>query len=247
MKVKILYVGGKFTMSEKIIYEDIEFNGYMIHQIYSSKLDVVVYLLNIEDITEETECFKDRIPGERYNKMLRYKNKSDKLLLIGNEILFQYGYGKINLNKDECKVKRKVDSMGKPYIVNSKYYFNMSHAGKYSVCAFSKNPVGVDIELVKPIDLSIARQYYCKNEYEDIVRAPKELRLMRFYQYWVLKESFTKVIGFGLSLPLNAFYFKNKNNNLLSVVHDLNNHNYISQLLFFKSSEYELAICVQAG
>lgn len=226
-----------------------EFKNQKIYYTYSKELNAIIYALNAEKISDHIESYRDEMPENRYSKLMKYKFDMDKKLLIGNEILFQYGLKQIYPNRDHKEFVRAVDQAGKPYLEGEDdMYFNMSHAGKYSVCAFSDKPIGVDIERIKPIDLSIAEKYYCKDEYVDIMQRSKHNQLKRFYEYWVLKESFVKAVGLGLSIPLDEFAFSNfKGHELLRVNHSVDNHNYISQKFNFSDSSYELAICVQTA
>lgn len=236
-------------MYEDERFNSIKFNDYVIEALDIKQLNTKVYALNIETIYDEIESFKNKMPVERYGKMMRYRNNNDKLLLIGNEILFQYGMKQLYPDIDISDIERSADAGGKPYIEGfTNIHFNMSHAGKYSLCAFSDKQIGVDIELIKEIDLSIAEKFYCKEEYNEIIKQTENRRYKKFYEYWVLKESFTKAVGLGLSIPLNVFqFYKSKENGLLDVSQKINQHNYICKLLSFKDIAYEVALCVQTS
>lgn len=234
-------------MKEKM-FRQVSVDDYKIYKVYSKELNTMVYALDVEAIKGEPENFKSIMPEDRYNKLLRYRNKIDKLLLLGNEILFDYGIKDFcNIKKET--VKRQIDVAGKPYIDDyPDLYFNMSHAGKYSLCAFSNQPIGVDIEFIKPISLSIAERFYCRSEYIDIMEREETEQCKRFYEYWVLNESFTKALGLGLSVPLNAFQLVEKEErNLLKVRQTMNHHEYLCQEINFYDDAYELAICVQVA
>ncbi len=50
---------------------------------------------------------------------------------------------------------------GKPFFIYNPYiHFNISHTGNYVVCAISDEPVGIDIELIKPIEHKIAECFF---------------------------------------------------------------------------------------
>lgn len=95
---------------------------------------------------------------------------------------------------------------GKPSVENLYFPFNVSHSGDWVVCAVHRFPIGVDIEKIQPIDLSIAEHFFTKQEYEYLfqIKDHKE-KLNYFYQIWTIKESYVKAIGKGLSIPLNSF------------------------------------------
>lgn len=95
---------------------------------------------------------------------------------------------------------------GKPSVENIYFPFNVSHSGDWVVCAVHRLPIGVDIEKIQPIDLSIAEHFFTKKEYEYLFQMKNhEQQLNYFYRIWTIKESYVKAIGKGLSVPLNSF------------------------------------------
>lgn len=222
------------------------YKGYLIYKTNSMEHDTVIYAMNALTVTENPDSYKDIMQEDRYEKMTKYHNRIDKQLLIGNEILFQCGMEELYPHIKEEGRRRVVDQAGKPYIEGAQnIHFNMSHAGNYSLCAFSNQPIGVDIERIKPIDLELAERFFCKDEYEDIVKEKGDGRCRKFFEYWVLKESFIKAVGLGLSIPLNVFRFLNGEDGLLAVQQEINRHKYLCRKLLFCDSNYEVAFCVQ--
>ena len=103
------------------------------------------------------------------------------------------------------QIKFEYNEQGKPY-VPSGVHFNMSHSGDYVVLAVSDYPVGIDIERLRHKRLSVAKRFFCREEYEDIINAGGEKEQdRRFLEYWTIKEAYVKYMGKGLSIPLNSF------------------------------------------
>jgi 4'-phosphopantetheinyl transferase len=100
----------------------------------------------------------------------------------------------------DAQEKRTV--LGKPYLPDRPgIHYNISHSGTYGVCALSDAPVGVDVELVRPLRRAVAQRFFTDVEQEFLAQRPPE----EFFRLWTRKESFTKALGKGLSLPLNSF------------------------------------------
>jgi len=134
--------------------------------------------------------------------------------------------------------------MGKPYIKgHSNIFYNMSHSGKYSVCAFSKKEIGVDIQQIKPCNLNIAKKYFHQQEYAPLSSLSKDEQIDAFFNSWVLYESFLKAIGTGLCIDFSKFYFKRYPNSIY-VVQDYNKLDYQASLCDIDDQEYKLAVCV---
>lgn len=93
---------------------------------------------------------------------------------------------------------------GKPYLKGeTTLSFNVSHSGDWVACVLHTESIGIDVEVIQDIDLSISEMYFSREENNEIVQA--ENSIDRFFDYWTLKESFIKYIGKGLSQPLNSF------------------------------------------
>ncbi len=87
--------------------------------------------------------------------------------------------------------------------------FNISHSGGVVAIAICRNhEIGIDVE--KIVDdkmlLDLAFRYFSPSEYADIC-AHGQSQIVRFFEYWTLKESFSKANGAGLYIPLNLFNF----------------------------------------
>ena len=95
---------------------------------------------------------------------------------------------------------------GKPYLTTTlDIHYNISHAGHYIACAIDEQPVGIDIEMMKAVDLKLAERFFSPDEAEYILAATGVLTTRRFFEVWTKKESRIKWEGKGLSKPLPSF------------------------------------------
>lgn len=92
---------------------------------------------------------------------------------------------------------------GKPYFSGAYPCFSLSHSGKYALCAVSDSEVGADIEAPRENSLRLAKRFFTKAEFDSLSRAadPDD----EFCRLWVIKESYIKATGEGLSCTLNSF------------------------------------------
>ena len=95
----------------------------------------------------------------------------------------------------------KYSENGKPVVDH--LHFNISHAGDYVVGVVSDDEVGCDIERNVNAPLEIAEHYFHSTEREYIEAASEPGKA--FFILWTLKESYMKMTGRGMSLPLNSF------------------------------------------
>lgn len=89
----------------------------------------------------------------------------------------------------------------KPFIINDGVHFNLSHSGKYVVLATDENEVGVDIEMIRPVNGRIAQKVFQPEELLWMKTHPEE----GFFELWTLKESVMKQQGLGFSLSPDSF------------------------------------------
>jgi 4'-phosphopantetheinyl transferase len=120
-------------------------------------------------------------------------------LLVRHYLINRFGY-------DNREIVFAENEFGKPYLPNLPLIeFNLSHSGDWITAAFSESAVGIDVQEIKKIDLDIARRFFSKAEYSDLIKFSGEQCYHYFYSLWTLKESYIKACGKGLSIPLNSF------------------------------------------
>lgn len=76
--------------------------------------------------------------------------------------------------------------------------FSLSHSGGLALLAVSLDPVGVDVERVKPIDVdALAAASFAQDERDALSRSPPDARLAAFYALWTGREARLKLSGDG--------------------------------------------------
>ncbi|OUA56147.1 4'-phosphopantetheinyl transferase family protein [Bacillus thuringiensis] len=203
-----------------------------------------MYIVKIPNQLTHLEFYHyiNKISKEKQVKVMNYVRKEDTIGTIFGELLIraviQKEYGiKSNL------LSFSYNQYGKPYIRELPgFHYNISHSGNRVVCVTDSKPIGIDIELIKPINLQIAQRFFTKEEYEFLTNQSHNDQLSCFYDFWTLKESFIKAIGRGLTVPLNSFNINMKNNNEISL-----DCNFISESFWFNQYEihpkYKIAVC----
>lgn len=94
---------------------------------------------------------------------------------------------------DLSQVKFLRTALGKPFIENSPLHFSLSHSGDLLLVAFSKSPVGIDVEQIKE------RKYRSRIEQR---YGFKMQTVEDFYASWVAREAFIKLTGGSLAQDL---------------------------------------------
>jgi 4'-phosphopantetheinyl transferase len=98
---------------------------------------------------------------------------------------------------------------GKPWLVDSPgIEFNLAHSGGFALIGVTRGaPIGVDVEVVRPIEdmARLARHCFAPAEVVELEALPPTARLESFFNAWTRKEAYIKAIGEGLSCPLESF------------------------------------------
>lgn len=144
----------------------------------------------------------DSVSRDRREKTDRLLREEDRWRSLGAEWLLRQALRQIGVTE----VRLAFGEKQKPYLPDTPHiHFNLSHSGRYALCALSDVPVGCDIEQVREENPRIAVRFSAA-EYADITAQPTPERQRDFFfRYWTLKESYMKAVGLGLYLPLDSF------------------------------------------
>lgn len=146
------------------------------------------------------------VAKEKYCRIKRYYFYIDAQRALLGDILTRYAICK-EFNLSNYQLSFAMNDFGKPYLLGfPSIEYNISHAGQFVVCVINDNgPVGIDVEMVKNSNLELAKQFYTESEYRYLVSQLPEIQPEYFCQLWTMKESYIKMIGKGLSIPLDSF------------------------------------------
>ena len=132
------------------------------------------------------------------------KEKVKNFLKIKSELKIKEKIGSFIL-KEKFVKDYKIEKNGKP--ISSLIYFNISHSNGIVVIALSNDSnIGVDLELIRPINKDIIKRISNEEEIEYIIDDES------FFKIWTSKESYLKMSGAGIINNLNevpSFLTKN--------------------------------------
>ena len=133
----------------------------------------------------------------------RYKRDDDKKRSLLAHMLLKKLMVKNNIDE-----KLVYEENGRPVFESSSYYLSLSHSGDVAFSAVSKSPVGIDVEKIRPISLSLINRV-CVDDEKAFVIGGYEITdeknicdidvLKRFFEIWTAKEAYFKMIGSGIT------------------------------------------------
>lgn len=148
--------------------------------------------------------------------MDKFRFKDDKKRTVAGEMLARKAIS------EWCNVQPEsiifaIGEHGKPYAVDLAVEFNISHSGDMVVCVVDDKPVGIDIEQIRPIDLTVSKRICTDEELcylfghipteDELIYTTDIVVLTRFFEMWTAKEAYGKCIGTGVAdLKTARFY-----------------------------------------
>lgn len=98
----------------------------------------------------------------------------------------------------------ETDAEGKPYLKGSSLHISITHSGEGVACAISQEPVGIDLEKIKPVRLGLVGYACLPKEQAYILEGAAETEeglliqrpvIERFFEVWTTKEAAYKKGG----------------------------------------------------
>ena len=158
-----------------------------------------LYRININHFEDplKNEGLLDLVGIRRREKVIRYRMPDDRKRSLGAGIIIRKILDENGLT-ESCL---RYSDNEKPVVDG--LFFNVSHAGDYVVGVLSDCEVGCDIEKNANAPLEVAEHYFYHSELAYIKAAKNKDKA--FFTLWTLKESYMKMTGRGMSLPLDSF------------------------------------------
>lgn len=95
------------------------------------------------------------------------------------------------------------EEQGKPYFPDlPELHFNLSHSGSFALCALDDQPVGTDIEVIRPHHPRLSQRICSEDELLWLSNQVNHIPAL--CQLWTAKEALAKYHGTGLRVPLRS-------------------------------------------
>lgn len=206
----------------------------------------------------------------RQQKTAQLKLEKDRQRSLGAGIALDHALKIYGRGLRERDMEYVFGAWGKPSFRDyPEIHFSLSHSGDYALCSIGECPVGNDIERIRPGRLKVAERFFTARElgflYGRTDEGTKNIQEVcagsamghkgiseeevtkRMFRIWTMKESFLKVTGRGMTLPLKDFSV------IVDAERDRARVEYGSDNVSYHMKEYEdipgyrAAVCCQAG
>ena len=198
-------------------------------------------LIDTHSFLGEKDEYLAMLPAKAKQRVLQYVRAEDlQRSLFGELLVRRMVSEKLNIPFGEIEIG--FSSKGKPMLKGKNdLHFNLSHSGHWVVCAIANKPVGIDVEVIQPGKLKIAKRFFTDTEIKNLRSKEEQEQLHYFFDLWTLKESYLKVLGKGLTLALNSFSVVNEGNKFRIKIDTKFIDVHLKQ--YFIEEVYKLSVC----
>jgi 4'-phosphopantetheinyl transferase len=173
--------------------------------------DVHVWRVELNQPERLLEKFRETLEEHELDRASRFHfEKHRRHFTAGRGVLRQLLSQYLGTKPEQLRLS--YGAYGKPALngehKDSRLRFNMSHSHEVALFAFAEDrELGVDVEHIRTDFASeeVARRFFSRREVETFNALPRHDQVAAFFKCWTRKEAFIKVIGKGLSQPLDKF------------------------------------------
>ena len=161
------------------------------------------------------------------------------------------------LEIDPRNLQFECNRFGKPFLITDSpkhdLKFNMSHTKNMAIyCIATQKDVGIDIEyILRDINIQpIIDRFFSQNERMFIQKTAIDKRKETFYKIWTRKEAILKVLGKGISYPLEMIDVPYEKNNFTFSVNGSGNQGYEASFYvqdFLPAINYKASIAIEGS
>ena len=152
---------------------------------------------------QQLQAAYEKLSVSRKEHIDRFRRPEDRNRSLAGQILAE------TLLQEHYGIRDSLERItsGQPFFPHCDVHVSISHCDQLVACALSREPVGIDIERIRPINLKMCR-HVCREEekayllsgkeYEEEVCEDPEI-LQRFFEIWTAKEAYFKKCGTGIT------------------------------------------------
>lgn len=211
---------------------------------------IYTYIIDVTQF-EDSALFQEKLSllsSGRQHKIAQLKQEKDRNRSLGAGLALDHALRIYGHGLKERDMEYVFGEWGKPFLKDyPDIHFSLSHSGDYAVCSIGGRPLGSDIERIREGRLRVAERFFTTQELDFVYAGRNEEEItQRMFRIWTMKESFLKVTGRGMTLPLKDFSVVVEENQKIRVEQNFDNTVY--QMKEYRDIPgYRIAVCCQEG
>lgn len=152
--------------------------------------DDMVFYARLEKNRYLAPHYRERLDRVRLERADRLLFDDDRNRSLGAGLLFLAAAVKCGISAGYRYTDR-----GAPVSEAEGIHMSLSHSGDYAACVISRQPVGIDVQEVGNAGIAVAKRFFSKSEYEQIISKNAAEQNDYFHRIWTMKEAFAKMSG----------------------------------------------------
>ncbi|MGL4369556.1 MAG: 4'-phosphopantetheinyl transferase family protein, partial [Spirochaetota bacterium] len=119
----------------------------------------VLYAVRIceKDFSRQMEMLSPYCDAGTMSRINSYRDAAGRQQKLFSHVLSVCSLRRFS-GKPYCPEDITLSEKGKPVLRGGELGFSVSHCGQWAVCAVSRDPVGADIEALRPYDLRVSER-----------------------------------------------------------------------------------------
>ena len=160
-----------------------------------------LYVADITNLPDPLLCPEQLrgLPSERQQRIYNMKQEKSRKQSMGVGLLLQKVLALYHMEDSQVFAGER----GKPMVDGLE--FSLSHSGDLVICAVSDKPIGCDVEEIRKAPERVAERYFGHREQEYLDQFSGEEYDKAFFRIWTLKESYVKMTGEGMGVPMEEY------------------------------------------
>ena len=143
------------------------------------------------------EQIMEQLPSSVKERIYKYRIPQERNLKIAGKGLLVKALKDAGVEPAQALSNLKYTATQQPYIDGLALQFSISHSEDLVACAVAKSAkIGLDVEKIKPVKLSLMQAYMDEVAWQEIINAPDPDGM--FFHHWTIREAAIKASGFGL-------------------------------------------------
>lgn len=165
---------------------------------------LIIRKVDHDFITSNYDEIMSDMHRQRKERIERFNNTNARdTSIVAGKLLQEIVENEMGIRVGDLEIVQNEN--GKPSIKSQNdFFYSISHSGDYVGIAYSNRQIGLDIEKIRPCREKVAKRCFTPDECSYITSVP-EREDEFFCRIWTMKESYLKLLGLGISVPLNSF------------------------------------------
>ena len=170
---------------------------------------VDVWQVSLEDLKNADTSLFTCLSDTEKQRAARFVFERDRSRFIVCRGLLRAVLAKL-LSLSPVEVTFNYGEKGKPHLLGSPLFFNLSHSNDQAcIAACREAALGIDVERIRAPTrhtwVGLAQRFFSTAEIAELMALPASRQSEAFFACWTRKEAYLKLHGLGLALPLNRF------------------------------------------